>query len=105
MDHDGSKAATQMTCSIVLEVLPSNSEADKNGSVLLDGDEEEEKKKKRKRKRRDKKKRLDPKEELLCLFPFTTSSSAIQRKIKNQYPESQVNRLEINSRSGVYSLH
>ncbi|CAI9114314.1 OLC1v1015011C2 [Oldenlandia corymbosa var. corymbosa] len=110
LGHDGSKAATEMTRSIVLEVLPSDSPkcgelfkdegADKIGSVLLDGDEEEEKKKKKKKQKRAKKKRPDPntgggemavekkkKEELLCLFPFTTSSSAIQRKIKNQYDQ------------------
>lgn len=105
----GSKA-TQLTRSIVLEVLPSDSARwaeffadgglDKSGSGL-DGDEEEEKKKKRKK--RAKKKRPDPNgeggggggeekkkdkmEELASLFPFTTSSSAIQRKIKNQYDQ------------------
>lgn len=105
----GSKA-TQLTRSIVLEVLPSDSARwaeffagdglDKGGSGL-DGDEEEEKKKKRKK--RAKKKRPDPNgegggvggeekkkgkvEELASLFPFTTSSSAIQRKIKNQYDQ------------------
>lgn len=100
--------ATQLTRSIVLEVLPSDSARwaeffaddglDKSGSGL-DGDELEEKKKKRKK--RGKKKRPDPNggggggeekkkdkmEELGSLFPFTTSSSAIQRKIKSQYDQ------------------
>ncbi|CDO97917.1 unnamed protein product [Coffea canephora] len=83
----------------------------KNGSVLDGGrvgdedeEEEEEEETKKKRKKRAKKKRPDPssacggagehdrkkdnkKEELVCLYPFTTSSSAVQRKLKQNYDQ------------------
>lgn len=82
-----------------------------NGSVLDGGrvrdedeEEEEEEETKKKRKKRAKKKRPDPsnacggagehdrkkdnkKEELVCLYPFTTSSSAVQRKLKQNYDQ------------------
>ncbi|XP_071901359.1 uncharacterized protein [Coffea arabica] len=67
-------------------------------------EEEEEEETKKKRKKRAKKKRPDPssacggagehdrkkdnkKEELVCLYPFTTSSSAVQRKLKQNYDQ------------------
>lgn len=106
----------QLSRSLLLDILPSDSSKwaqlfsddifGKKGSDL-DGfpvgveeeDEEEKKKSKKKKKRRKKKKRLDPnecseevmkkekKEELVCLYPFTTSTSATQRKIKQQYDQ------------------
>lgn len=81
---------------------------DNNGSAVdgekVGDEDDEEEEKKKKRKKRAKKKRPDPnsggdgageeerkkgskKEELVSLYPFTTSSSAIQRKIKQQYDQ------------------
>nr|XP_016455147.1 PREDICTED: uncharacterized protein LOC107779267 [Nicotiana tabacum]XP_016455148.1 PREDICTED: uncharacterized protein LOC107779267 [Nicotiana tabacum] len=108
---------THLTHSILLEILPSSSpkwaklfsnelgnddgpnKIDKSG---LDADKDD--KEKMKKKKRVKKKRPDSnseeevkqkkdsgvvkeKEELVCLYPFTKSSSATQRKIKQHYDE------------------
>ncbi|EYU21376.1 hypothetical protein ABFS82_09G117500 [Erythranthe guttata] len=91
-----------LTRSLLIEILPSSSPewntlfsksedfdedpAEKSGS----GQEEKKRKKKRARK-----KKPDPneeeskkeKEEFVCLYPFTKSSSATQRKIKQQYDQ------------------
>lgn len=100
---------TGISHSFLLEILPSSSpkwgkfsdgeggEAEKNvsGSVAR----REAVKEKRKKKKRARKKRPDSngeeegvgivkeKEELVCLYPFTTSSSATQRRIKQHYDE------------------
>ncbi|CAI9767153.1 unnamed protein product [Fraxinus pennsylvanica] len=87
-----------LTSSLLLEILPSSSAKwdnlfsgeneiceDKSGS----GQEEKKRKKKRAKKKRpdpddEAKKEVD---ELVCLYPFTKSSSATQRKIKLQYDQ------------------
>ncbi|KAK4395126.1 hypothetical protein Sango_1666900 [Sesamum angolense] len=87
--------------SLLLEILPSSSpkwdelfsksEDFDDDPGVKSGSGQEEKKRKKKRAR---KKRPDPneeerkeKEELVCLYPFTKSSSATQRKIKQQYDQ------------------
>ncbi|XP_021754521.1 uncharacterized protein LOC110719845 [Chenopodium quinoa] len=103
--------ATQLNQSILLEVSPSNSP--KWGALFSSvdsglnlghsgGEDEIERKKKKKRKGKKKKKQqlenggeereneglgLLNKEKLVCLYPFTSSSSATQRKIKQQYDQ------------------
>ncbi|KAL8466161.1 hypothetical protein ACS0TY_035317 [Phlomoides rotata] len=90
-----------LTRSLLLEILPSSSpkwdslfskseEFDDDPCEKI-GSGQEDKKRKKKRAR---KKRPDPneegvkeKEELVCLYPFTKSSSATQRKIKQQYDQ------------------
>nr|AKM76879.1 AT1G17665-like protein [Pelargonium tetragonum] len=106
------KSRTQLTHSLLLEILPPDSsskwasllEGDSNGGSGLDSGEEQGVKEKKKKKRRAKKKKANSnsqggddgsglesgprvKEELVCLYPFTSSSSATQRKIKQQYDE------------------
>nr|AKM76880.1 AT1G17665-like protein [Pelargonium transvaalense] len=108
------KSRTQLTHSLLLEILPPDSakwasllEGDSNGGSGLDcGDCGEEQRAKKKKKRRAKKKKANSnlnseggdggsglesgnrvKEELVCLYPFTSSSSATQRKIKQQYDQ------------------
>nr|GMC51907.1 AT1G17665-like protein [Ipomoea batatas] len=98
---------TRMSHSFLLEILPSSSPkwekfsdgegsgAEKNGAGSVA--RREAVKEKRKKKKRARKKRLDSngeedgvekeKEELVCLYPFTTSSSATQRRIKQHYDE------------------
>nr|AKM76863.1 AT1G17665-like protein [Geranium maderense] len=91
---------TQLTHSLLLEILPPDSpkwdsaddgSAD-SGESGMGGDRRGKRKKKRA-----KKKRLNSggedgsgsrvKQELVCLYPFTSSSSATQRKIKQQYDQ------------------
>ncbi|KAI3786169.1 hypothetical protein L1987_45301 [Smallanthus sonchifolius] len=92
--------------SLLLEIWPAlledNQKTNKSEPTAA-GDEECEKKRKKKKKKRGKKKRSDSlveKEELIegigkerenqdlvCLYPFTSSSSATQRKIKQQYDQ------------------
>ncbi|CAI0462108.1 unnamed protein product [Linum tenue] len=97
--------------SLLLEILPSDSPK-WDGAVSGYGDESSAcgesqklmKKKKKKKRKRAKKKRLDSKvvdenvggldsgscrviPELVCLYPFTSASSATQRKIKLQYDQ------------------
>nr|AKM76881.1 AT1G17665-like protein [Pelargonium x hortorum] len=91
------KSRTQLTHSLLLEIV-----GDAKG--LDCGDCVEEERAKKKKKRRAKKKKGDlnlnsegggsglesgnrVKEELVCLYPFTSSSSATQRKIKQQYDQ------------------
>lgn len=104
---------THLTHSVLLEILPSNSPnwGKLFANELGDGDPNkiesgrdaervEKDKEKTKKKKRVKKKRPDSnseeegkkdsgvvkeKEELVCLYPFTKSSSATQRKIKQHY--------------------
>lgn len=98
---------TRVSHSFLLEILPSSSPkwekfsdgegsgAEKNGAGSVA--RREAVKEKRKKKKRARKKRLDSngeedgvekeKEELVCLYPFTTSSSATQRRIKQHYDE------------------
>lgn len=106
---------THMTHSILLEILPSNSpkwvklfanelgDAPNKIESGLDAERGDDKDKERtKKKKRAKKKRPDSnseeegkrdsgvvkeKEKLVCLYPFTKSSSATQRKIKQHYDE------------------
>jgi len=108
---------THFTHSILLEILPSNSPkwVKLFGNELGDGApnkiesghdaervEQDKDKERTKKKKRAKKKRPDSnseeggkrdsgvvkeKEELVCLYPFTKSSSATQRKIKQHYDE------------------
>ncbi|KAL3528629.1 hypothetical protein ACH5RR_007951 [Cinchona calisaya] len=110
-EKGGGSDPTRLTRTILVEVLPADSpkwaelfkdeDPGQKGSAL-DGDE-----KKKKRKKRVKKKRPDPissgggrageeerkkdndtkKEEFVCLCPFTTSSSAVQRKLKQHYDQ------------------
>lgn len=105
------------THSILLEILPSNSpkwaklfgnelgdDAPNKIESALDAErvEQDKDKERTKKKKRAKKKRPDSnseeegktdsgvvkeKEELVCLYPFTKSSSATQRKIKQHYDE------------------
>lgn len=102
----------QLSRSLLLEILPADSSKwaqlfsdgnfGKKGSDLDEcpvGTEEEEEKRSKRKKKRGKKKRPDPnecseevkkkdkKEELVCLYPFTTSTSTNQRKIKQQYDQ------------------
>ncbi|CAN4086936.1 unnamed protein product [Withania somnifera] len=107
----------RLTHSVLLEILPSNSPKwaklfanelgnDDPNKIESGGDvervEEDKEKEKTKKKKRVKKKRPDSnneeerkkdsgvvkeKEELVCLYPFTKSSSATQRKIKQNYDE------------------
>ncbi|KAL3632918.1 hypothetical protein CASFOL_025902 [Castilleja foliolosa] len=87
--------------SLFLEILPSSSPKwdalfskseefdDGPGEKTGSGQEEKKRKKKRARKKRsgpNEEKRKE-KEELVCLYPFTKSSSATQRKIKQQYDQ------------------
>ncbi|KAI3727316.1 hypothetical protein L1987_67129 [Smallanthus sonchifolius] len=91
--------------SLLLEIWPAlleDNQTTKKSEPTAAGDEECEKKRKKKKKR-GKKKRSDSlvdKEELIegigkekenqdlvCLYPFTSSSSATQRKIKQQYDQ------------------
>lgn len=113
----GSDPNQQLSRSLLLDILPSDSSNwdqvfsddtfGKKGSDLdrfpvgmeEEEEEEEEKKRSKKKKKRGKKKRADPNEcsevvkkkekneELVCLYPFTTSTSATQRKIKQQYDQ------------------
>lgn len=111
----GSDPNQQLSCSLLLDILPSDSSNwdqlfsddifGKKGSDLdrfpvgIEEEEEEEEKKSKKKKKRGKKKRADPNEcsevvkkkekneELVCIYPFTTSTSATQRKIKQQYDQ------------------
>ncbi|KAL2462570.1 hypothetical protein Fot_53807 [Forsythia ovata] len=97
--HEPNKV--NLTRSLLLEILPSSSAKwdnlfsgeneicgdpdDKNGS----GQEEKKRKKKRAKKKRpdpdgESKKEVDG---LVCLYPFTKSSSSTQRKIKQQYDQ------------------
>jgi hypothetical protein len=109
---------TQLTHSLLLEILPSNSP---NWATLFSAEDDPipavgsecGENKKKKKKRRGKKKRTDSitdedcgggqveekcgglkvgfeskeKLDLVCLYPFTSSSSATQRKIKQQYDQ------------------
>ncbi|XP_024028181.1 uncharacterized protein LOC21388031 [Morus notabilis] len=113
--HENDSA--HLTRSLLLEILPSdspkwetlfksgtgNQDSDSSGSGFMEerdgaggGDQRAYKKKKK----RNKKKSANPKgeegnsgpgcqgkEELVCLYPFTSSSSLTQRKIKQQYDE------------------
>ncbi|KAJ8442936.1 hypothetical protein Cgig2_022302 [Carnegiea gigantea] len=103
--------STQFPQSILLELLPSGCDDPiDSGSNSGREDEKESKGKKKKKKKRAKKKQnsssdmvdlqvgsgreeregevgLRNKEELVCLYPFTSSSSATQRKIKRQYDQ------------------
>jgi len=106
--------STRFPQSILLELLPSGCDDPiDSGSNSGDSgreDEEERKGKKKKKKKRAKKKQnsssdmvdlqvgsggeerkgevgLENREELVCLYPFTSSSSATQRKIKRQYDQ------------------
>lgn len=87
--------------SLLLEILPSSSPKwdsllskgedfdDDPGEKSGSGQEDKKRKKKRARKKRpgpNEEERKD-KEELVCLYPFTKSSSATQRKIKQQYDQ------------------
>ncbi|XP_052182470.1 uncharacterized protein LOC127795067 [Diospyros lotus] len=91
--HDSNDPNSTLTHSLLLEILPSNLNADRADS----GGED---RAKRKKKRRPKRKKprvgdggekeglgLKEKQELVCLYPFTSSSSATQRKIKQQYDQ------------------
>ncbi|PHT29400.1 hypothetical protein CQW23_30999 [Capsicum baccatum] len=103
---------THLTHSVLLEILPSNSPkwaklfanelGDDPGEIESGCDAGDKDKEKTKKKKRVKKKRPDSnseeegkkdtgvvkeKEELVCLYPFTKSSSATQRKIKQHYDE------------------
>ncbi|KAH7866833.1 hypothetical protein Vadar_025599 [Vaccinium darrowii] len=104
---------TDLTHSLLLEILPSNSpkwdalfkkcdDPARDGSGLegervgSDCEEKKKKKKRAKKKRPDSKpedvggleeKKEEAQEGLVCLYPFTTSSSATQRKIKQQYDQ------------------
>lgn len=109
----GSDPNQQLSRSLLHDILPSDASKwaqlfsddifGKKGSDM-DGfpvgtEEEEEEKMSKKKKKRGKKKKPDPiecseearkkekKEELVCLYPFTTSTSATQRKIKQQYDQ------------------
>ncbi|KAK6148717.1 hypothetical protein DH2020_016242 [Rehmannia glutinosa] len=90
--------------SLFLEILPSGSPKwdtlfsksedfdDDPGEKTGSGQEEKKRKKKRARKKRpgpneEERKEEEEKEELVCLYPFTKSSSATQRKIKQQYDQ------------------
>ncbi|KAK4361823.1 hypothetical protein RND71_017064 [Anisodus tanguticus] len=108
-NKDDESDPTHLTHSILLEILPSNSlkwaklfanDPNKIESGL--DSETVEDKERVKKKKRVKKKRPDSnseeegkkdcgvvkeKEELVCLYPFTKSSSATQRKIKQHYDE------------------
>lgn len=83
---------THLTHSLLLEILPSNSA---KWEGLFGGEQREKKKKKRVKKKRAKggddaveeKEKEKEKQELVCLYPFTSSSSATQRKIKQQYDQ------------------
>ncbi|CAA0821133.1 Unknown protein [Striga hermonthica] len=92
-----------LACSLLLEILPSGSPkwdtlfskreefGDGPGAEIRSGQEEEEKKVRKKRARKKKpgpneEDRKD-KEEFVRLYPFTKSSSATQRKIKQQYDQ------------------
>lgn len=112
----GSDPNQQLSRSLLLDILPSDSSkwaqlfsddifgkkgSDLNGFPvgIEEEEEEEEEKKIKKKKKRGKKKRPDrnecsekvmkkeKKEELVCFYPFTTSTSATQRKIKQQYDQ------------------
>ncbi|KAK4427333.1 hypothetical protein Salat_1502200 [Sesamum alatum] len=87
--------------SLLLEILPSSSPKwdelfsksedfdDDPGEKSGSGQEEKKRKKKRARKKRPgpNEEERKEKEELVCLYPFTKSSSATQRKIKQQYDQ------------------
>lgn len=103
--------STQFPQSILLELLPSGCDdpIDSGSNSGREGEKESKGKKKKKKKRAKKKQnsssdmvdlqvgsgreeregevRLKNKEELVCLYPFTSSSSATQRKIKRQYDQ------------------
>ncbi|XP_060205879.1 uncharacterized protein LOC132633463 [Lycium barbarum] len=105
--HQSDPNPTHLTHSILLEILPSNSPEwaklfANDPNKIESGLDEETVKEKVKKKKRVKKKRPDSnseeegkkdcgvvkeKEELVCLYPFTKSSSATQRKIKQHYDE------------------
>ncbi|CAN4089086.1 unnamed protein product [Withania somnifera] len=115
--RDDPTRLTHLTNSVLLEILPPNSPkwAKLFANEFVDDDlnkiesgldaervEEDKDKEKTKKKKRVKKKRPDSnseeegkkdfgvvkeKEELVCLYPFTKSSSATQRKIKQHYDE------------------
>ncbi|KAL6335310.1 hypothetical protein AAG906_029552 [Vitis piasezkii] len=104
---------THLTHSLLLEILPSNSAkweglfggdpgvdgsgglGGERGEGDSGGEQREKKKKKRVKKKRAKggddaveeKEKEKEKQELVCLYPFTSSSSATQRKIKQQYDQ------------------
>ncbi|KAH6773418.1 CA-responsive protein [Perilla frutescens var. hirtella] len=112
--NDGEKIAQQqkqeagcepdpgdLSRSLLLEILPSSSPKwdsvfSKGGGIDEDpgekigpGQEDKKRKKKRARKKKpgpNEEERKD-KEELVCLYPFTKSCSATQRKIKQQYDQ------------------
>lgn len=88
--------------SLLLEILPSSSPKwetlfsktedfdDDPGEKSESGQEEKKRKKKRARKKKPpcpNEEEKKEKEELVCLYPFTKSSSATQRKIKQQYDQ------------------
>ncbi|GFP89345.1 hypothetical protein PHJA_001078200 [Phtheirospermum japonicum] len=90
-----------LTQSLLLEILPSSSPKwdalfskseefdDDPGEKIGSGQEEKKRKKKRAKKKRSgpNEEERKEKEELVCLYPFTKSSSATQRKIKQQYDQ------------------
>lgn len=90
-----------LTRSLLLEILPSSSPKwdslfskseefdDDPCEKMGSGQEDKKRKKKRARKKRPgpNEEESKEKEELVCLYPFTKSSSATQRKIKQQYDQ------------------
>lgn len=90
-----------LASSLLLEILPSSSpkwdsvfskgeDIDDPGEKSGSGQEDKKRKKKRVRKKKPgpiEEERKDSKEELVCLYPFTKSCSATQRKIKQQYDQ------------------
>lgn len=88
-------------CSLLLEILPSSSPKwdalfskeedvdDDPGEKIGSGQDDKKRKKKRARKKKPGPNEGESreKEELVCLYPFTKSCSATQRKIKQQYDQ------------------
>lgn len=106
----GENGKTRLPHSLLLDILPgalTSGDVDKTGSgheEERDGSVEDLQRVKKKKKRKAKKKRLldlkseengfggdsekeRQKPELVCLYPFTSTSSATQRKIKQQYDQ------------------
>lgn len=88
-------------CSLLLEILPSSSPKwdalfskeegvdDDQGEKIGSGQDDKKRRKKRARKKKPgpNEEERKEKEELVCLYPFTKSCSATQRKIKQQYDQ------------------